>query len=315
MIIDFSVILIKYKCGNPVSHRVRAFMDPEVLSLVRSLGVELSPPMIQGTQQFFAERFHGVGPLTSMTRDQSYGPHERHRLDLFTTDLRRDAPVLVFVHGGGFVMGDKRTQGLPFYDNIGEFAVTSGFVGVTMTYRLAPAYPWPAGSEDVAAAVTWLRAHVAEYGGDPKRIFLMGQSAGAVHVAGYVAHSHLHPADGIGLAGASMISGVYDIAQADPNPFQRAYYGEVREKWAACSTLEGLVRTELPLLFSVSEYDGADFQKQAAALASAFAQARGRFPRLHWLAGHNHLSPVLAIGSAADTLGPFIQDFIETVRR
>jgi triacylglycerol lipase len=292
-------------------------MDPEVLSLVRSLGVELSPPMIQGTQQFFAARFRGVDPLTSITRDQFYGPHERHRLDLFTTDSRRDAPapVLVFVHGGGFVMGDKRAQGLPFYDNIGDFAVRSGFVGVTMTYRLAPASPWPAGSEDVAAAIAWLRAHVAEYGGDPKRIFLMGQSAGAAHVAGYVAHSHLQPADGTGLAGALLISGIYDITRADPNPFQLAYYGEAREKWAAGSTLEGLVATGLPLLFSVSEYDAADFQKQAALLAGAFAQARERFPRLHWLAGHNHLSPVLAIGSAADTLGPLIQDFIGTVCR
>jgi arylformamidase len=46
-------------------------------------------------------------------------------------------------------------------------------------------------------------------------------------------------------------------------------------------------------------------------LVSAFTRARGRFPRMHWLAGHNHLSPVLAVGSpAADTLGPLIQQFI-----
>ncbi len=291
-------------------------MNSEVLSLVRSLGAELSPTMIQGTQRFFAERFIGIDPLTSITRDQSYGPHERHRLDLFTrADPGGNSPVLVFVHGGGFVMGDKRTQGLPFYDNVGDFAVRSGCVGITMTYRLAPAHPWPAGSEDVAAALTWLRTHVAAYGGDPKRIFLVGQSAGAVHVAGYVAHSRFHPEAGPGIAGALMISGVYDITQADANQFQRAYYGEDRDKWAACSTLEGLIVSELPLLFTVSEYDSADFQRQAALLPTAFVQARGRFPRLHWLAGHNHLSPVLAIGSAADTLGPCIHDFMETVCR
>jgi triacylglycerol lipase len=288
-------------------------MNPEVRNFARSLGTELSPALIQATQQFCAERFSGVARSTAITRDQSYGPHERQRLDLFTTALRRDAPVLVFVHGGGFVMGDKQTPGLPFYDNAGDFAVRSGFVGVTMTYRLAPAHPWPAGSEDVGAAVSWLRDHVAAYGGDPKRIFLMGQSAGAVHVAGYVAHPRFQPAAGPGLAGALLISGIYDIPQADANQFQRAYYGEAREKWAACSTLEGLARTELPLLFSVSEFDGADFQKQAALLPTAFTQASGRFPRLHWLAGHNHLSPVLAIGSAADTLGPVIRDFIDTV--
>jgi acetyl esterase/lipase len=288
-------------------------MNLEVLSLVRSLGTELSPAMIQGTQQFFAERCVGIDPGTAITRDRSYGPHERHRLDLFTPERCRNAPVLVFVHGGGFVMGDKRAPGLPFYDNVGDFAARSGYVGVTMTYRLAPAYPWPAGSEDVAAAITWLRTHVAEYGGDPNRIFLMGQSAGAVHVAGYVAHLRFHPDEGLGLAGALMISGVYDVARADANQFQRAYYGENLDKWAACSTLEGLVKTELPLLFSVSEYDAADFQRQAALLPIAFTQSRGRFPRLHWLAGHNHLSPALAIGSAVDTLGPFIRDFIETV--
>jgi len=267
--------------------------------------------MLQGTQRFFAERFVGIDPATSITRDHPYGPHERHRLDIFTTAGRKDAPVLVFVHGGGFVMGDKRAPGgLPFYDNLGDFAASAGFVGVTMTYRLAPAHPWPAGTEDVAAAVRWVRENIATYGGDPRRIFLMGQSAGAVHVAGYVAHSRFHVAEGGGIAGALMISGSYDVAQADANPFHLAYYGEARDAWPACSTLDGLAASPLPLFFSVSELDGADFQRQAALLVTAFARARGTYPRMHWLEGHNHLSPVLAIGSAADTLGPLVRSFV-----
>lgn len=287
-------------------------MDREVRSLVRSLGVELSPAMVQGTQKFFADRFGGIDGQTKITRDLSYGPHERHRLDMFTADGRGDAPLLVFVHGGGFVMGDKRAPGLPFYDNVGDFAVRAGFVGVTLTYRLAPAFPWPAGSEDVGAALRWLREHAAEYGADPRRIFVMGQSAGAVHVAGYVAHSQLHPGDGLGIAGALLVSGVYDIARADANPFQRAYYGDDVSKWADRSTLSGLVAAAVPLFFSVSEYDPADFQRQAGFVAAAFTAAHQRFPALHWLAGHNHLSPVLAIGSTVDVLGPLIRDFIAT---
>ena len=287
-------------------------MNRAVRTFLRSLGNELSPPMMQGTQKFFAERYVGLNPSTSITRDQQYGTHERHRLDVFTTALRRNAPVLVFVHGGGFVMGDKRAPGLPFYDNIGDFAVASGCVGVTMTYRLAPAHPWPAGSEDVASAVRWIRASIAAHGGDPQRIFLMGQSAGAVHVAGYVAHSRFHAADGIGLAGALMISGSYDVAQASANQFHLAYYGEAREAWPACSTLDGLVASDLPLLFSVSEFDPVDFQKQAGLLVDASVRTRARYPRMHWLEGHNHLSPVLAVGSPADTLGPLIQNFIST---
>jgi len=292
-----------------------ARMSAEVRNFLRGLGSELSPAMVQETQKFFAARCPSVASGTTISRDFAYGSHERHRLDVFTTEGLRAAPVLVFVHGGGFVMGDKRAPGLPFYDNVGDFAATSGWVGVTMTYRLAPAHPWPAGSEDVAAAVRWLRANVATHGGDPQRIFLIGQSAGAVHVAGYVASPGLQEREGGGIAGAMLISGSYDVAQANANQFQLAYYGDDPHRWAAASTLQGLVASDLPLLFSVSEFDAADFQKQAALLTAAFTQARKRFPRMHWLAGHNHLSPVLAVGSSVDTLGPLIRDFIATAEK
>ena len=290
-------------------------MTAEVRHHLRGLGPELTPQMLQGTREFFAARFQGLDPATLISRDHRYGADERHRLDVFTTAATRDAPVLLFVHGGGFVMGDKSAPDAPFFENLGDFAARSGWVGVTMTYRLAPAHPWPSGSEDVAAAVRWLREHVAGHGGDPRRIFIMGQSAGAVHVAGYVADSRLHAAEGAGIAGALMISGIYDVPQADANQFFLAYYGADREALPARSTVDGLAASKLPLFFSVSEFDGADFQKQAALLAMAFARTGGRFPRLHWLGGHNHVSPVLAVGSAADTLGPLIQDFVSTAGR
>jgi triacylglycerol lipase len=277
-----------------------------------ALGAGITPPMVEGTQSFLAERFAGLSPDTVISRDHAYGPDERHRLDIFSSASTREAPVLVFVHGGGFVMGDKRLPGLPFYDNVGDFAVRSGLVGVTMTYRLAPAHRWPAGREDVAAAVRWLRASIAPHGGDPRRIFLMGQSAGAVHVAGYVADSRVHGADG-GIAGALLISGIYDLAQAEQSPLHVAYYGEDHASWPERSTLAGLAKSELPLLFSVCELDPAGFQKQAALVVAACAQRQGRFPRMHWLADHNHLSPVLALGTPLDTLGPLIRQFIAGV--
>ena len=93
----------------------------------------------------------------------------------------------MFVHGGGFVRGDKHIPGSPQYDLVGAWAVRHGYVGVTMTYRLAPGHVWPAGAEDVAAAVGWLQRNIAAYGGDPGKIVVAGNSAGAVHVASYVA--------------------------------------------------------------------------------------------------------------------------------
>jgi triacylglycerol lipase len=220
------------------------------------------------------------------------------------------APVLVFVHGGGFIMGDKGAPDAPFYNNVGLWAARSGCIGVTMTYRLAPAAPWPAGSEDVGAAVRFLRDGVARWGGDPNHIFLMGQSAGAVHVAGYVA-----TASHGDIAGAIMVSGLYDVVRATRNPFQAAYYGEDALRFAEQSTLGRLAETAIPCLYTVSEFDPADFQRQAAWVVEAHAGRQGRWPRVIQLTGHNHLSSVLQIGSAMDTLGPDLLRFIHATRR
>jgi acetyl esterase/lipase len=77
-------------------------------------------------------------------------------------------------------------------------------VGVNMTYRLAPQHLWPAGAADIGSVVGWLRQHAAEHGADSDRIFLLGTSAGAVHVASYIAHPQFHPASSPAAAGAIM---------------------------------------------------------------------------------------------------------------
>lgn len=282
-------------------------MTPEIRAKIKDFGAELTPGMMGGTQAIFGAMQPGLPADAQVTRDRSYGSDERHRLDIFTRDGLKSAPVLLFVHGGGFVMGDKTSEGSPFYDNIGGFALGRDMVGVTMTYRLAPAHMWPAGGEDVASAIAWLRENIVQYGGDPERIFVMGQSAGAVHVAEAVARFSPR------IAGALLISGIYDVASAPPNQFQQAYYGEDAAAYPARSTMDGLVATGVPLLLAVSEYDPPEFQEQAAAFAARFAAAHRAFPRLHWLAGHNHLSPVLEIGTAGSSLERHITDFIAAV--
>jgi len=135
----------------------------------------------------------------------------------------------------------------------------------------------------------------------------MGQSAGAVHVAEAVVRFSAAP------AGALLVSGIYDVASAEPNQFQQAYYGADPAAYPATSTMAGLVATDVPLLVAVSEFDPPDFQRQTATLAAQYAAARKAFPRLHWLGGHNHLSPVLEIGAAGSDLERHIRDFIAAV--
>ncbi|AJP71377.1 alpha/beta hydrolase [Sphingomonas hengshuiensis] len=286
-------------------------MSPDLRERIAALGTELSLPMMQATQALFAERHGGFDPAVEVTQDVAYGAHPRHRIDLFRRPGADRAPILLYVHGGGFVQGDKRSPlGLPFYQNVGDFAARHGLLGVTMTYRLAPDARWPAGPEDVAAAIAWLRENSAEYGGDPDRLFLAGSSAGAVHVASYVAHSRFHVAPGGGVAGAILLSCVFDCASADANAFHRAYYGDDPAAYAEASTRAGLIASAVPLLATVAEFDVADFQHQAAQFVAEWHAAKGSFAPMLRLAGHNHLSPALSLGSSEDAVGRALLDFI-----
>jgi triacylglycerol lipase len=216
---------------------------------------------------------------------------------------------VVFVHGGGFVMGDKGGPVEPFYNNVGAWAAANGHVGVTINYRLAPGAPWPAGAEDLAAAVDWLVRHAASYGGDPARIVVMGQSAGAVHVASYIAGHH-GPAAALPVAGAIMLSGIYDLTRLEHSPFEQAYFGTDASRFAGQSSLAGLTASPVPCLFTVSEFDPQGFQMQAAHLVAAYVAARGVWPRMLYLAGQNHMSPIFQLTTPGDRPGDEINQFI-----
>ena len=190
------------------------------------------------------------------------------------------------------------------------FAVRNGMVGVNATYRLAPQSQWPAAAQDLGAAVRWVGESIAAHGGDPARVFLMGHSAGAVHVAGYVAHRELHAPRGIGLAGAILVSGLYDLTSTQLGPPEKAYFGEDAAKYPASSSLGGLVLAEIPLMVAYAELDPPVLQEQANELNAALCKA-GHCPRLLPLAKHSHMSEVYAINTADTVLSGPILAFVK----
>jgi acetyl esterase/lipase len=291
-----------------------AFELDAISRRVRALGTEISPQSIEGTAALYAP-FHEREPYreVEVSRDLTYGPDPRHRLDLFAPVARSDAgprPVLLYVHGGGFVGGDKRTPGTPYQDNVALWAVRHGLIGVNMTYRLAPQFTWPAGAQDVAAALAYVRAHARDHGGDPERITLMGTSAGAVHVASYIAHREFHPPGGPGIAAAVLLSGIYDLPSAPRSPMHEAYFGIDPATYRAASTLSGLTSTRVPLLFVLTEMDPDFFQRQGLAVVNAWMERHGRWPRLVYLPGHNHLSSTMHLNSPDAVLGEYVLDLI-----
>jgi arylformamidase len=282
----------------------------EMKKQIRAIGAVLSPEALGAAMKLYAP-YHPAEPYAGvkLSRDHKYGPDERNRLDLFLpASGGRNLPVMIYVHGGGFVGGDKKSPAFPYYDNVMRWAVKHGMAGVNMTYRLAPAHKWPSGNEDVANVVRWIRANAGEFGFDTGRVYLMGQSAGAAHAAQYIAHKQFHPAFGHGLAAGLLISGIYE-------PNMKAYYGDDESKWPSMSAMPGLVAAKLPLLVTCAENDPPMFERQALALVEALAKRDDRFPWFQRMWGHNHISAMLHIGlEPGDQLGDLILDFIATAR-
>jgi len=115
--------------------------------------------------------------------DQSSPDNHATSLDIYTMDPPEPkAPVMVFVHGGGFRVGDKASS--KDLDPKPEFFNSKlGFVFVSVNYRLLPEGKYPTNVQDVANALAWVQDNIAKFNGDPQQIFLMGHSAGAALVA------------------------------------------------------------------------------------------------------------------------------------
>jgi acetyl esterase/lipase len=281
---------------------------------LRDIGREVSPATLVATRQLVLQMTSlDEARDVKIQRDVSYGSHERQRLDVFTPASGFDSsrPVLVFVHGGGFIAGDKHAEGSPFYSNIGIWAVRNGFNGVTITYRLAPQSRFPSGIEDLRAVMDWLQTQGVASGLDAGRVFLMGQSAGGAHVASYVAHSGLYAPKPSGVRGVILLSGIYNYAVMPPSPMEPAYLGEDRSVYPARSSLAGLVECDLPMLVTLAEFDPPQFEQQGLELLAALQTKRKHMPRFVHAIGQNHLSVALYLGLPGDLVGPQVKAFID----
>jgi acetyl esterase/lipase len=126
-------------------------------------------------QMFSAD---GAPPVT---RDIAYGTNAAQRLDLYVPAAATNAPMMMYVHGGGWYRGDKRAVHLK-----AEHFTKAGWLFISINYRLVPPAKFPDNVQDVAAAIAWVRKHAPEHGGNPEALFLMGHSAGC-HLATLVA--------------------------------------------------------------------------------------------------------------------------------
>src|SRR6476660_4647165 len=152
-------------------------------------------------------------------------------LDIYSPPGAKNLPVVFWIHGGGWQQGDKKDVQLK-----PQVLTDKGFVFVSTNYRLLPAVDMGTLIRDVAKAVRWVHDHIAEYGGDPKRLLIMGHSAGAQLAALICTDDRYLKAEGLSLAmvkGCVPVDGdTYDIpAMIETAETRRRVHGLPQAKY------------------------------------------------------------------------------------
>jgi acetyl esterase/lipase len=206
---------------------------------------------------------------------------ERRTLDVYAPAGAKDLPVLVWIHGGGWRRGDKRAvQQKP------QAFADRGFVFVSINYCFVPQVTIQEMTGDVARAIKWVHDHAGEYGGDGKRIFVAGHSAGA-HLAALVCTDGRYlEAEGLSLA---LIKGcipvdtaVYDVARqvesvTAAQPARAAIYREAFGDAASQRELSPVAHVakdkSIPPFLILHVADRLDAKAQSELLAKALTAA------------------------------------------
>jgi acetyl esterase/lipase len=248
----------------------------------------------------------------SFTRNLKYGESDLNVLDIATGDSKATSPrpVLLFVAGESF----SGESGAP--DDAGRledeamcFAARNGLVGVKMTYRLAPANPWPAGARDVAAATSWIHQNIDLFGGSRDEIVAIGYSVGAFHVASLLAHPEFQAPDS-GVAAAVLVSGIYH-SSADAGAAERAYFGADASKYDQRSVFPGILNIETPILLAWAALDPPRLVAQGERLKDLLCNSATHCPHTTVLKNRNSLSSVFELDASGGSLA---QPTLELVR-
>ena len=300
-------------------------IPPDLLAALRAWGPRWHQDIIASSNamhRLWAPLVHLPPTALAPTHaDLTYGSDARQVLDVHAPDGATGLPMLVYVHGGAFVRGEKRRTP-QFYANVPAEFAQQGFIGVNVEYRLASDAPWPEGARDVRDAVLWVAQHAAQWGGDATRIFLLGHSAACAHCATAVWDDRVRPAGGLPLAGLALLSPrvLADVRPQNPNASGvRAYYGDNEALYADRAPMSHVRSDAPPTFVGVAQYENPLLEFYAFELAQRLAQLAdtdgGPMPRLVQLPDHNHVSMVTQFGTRWNTIGAPLRDWMQRVQR
>lgn len=251
-----------------------------------------------------------IDALTAATRkelqhhlDLLYGEDPKQKLDLYLPRNEAAGPVFIFIHGGGFVEGDRA-----HYGYVARPLAAQGIVTVVMSYRLSPAQHYPEQVYDVQAVLGWVYRNIEEYGGDASQIYIGGHSAGAI-LSAFVSvnktwlSSMSLPGDLI--KGYVPISGPYDLRKT--GDFVDNYFSDDTKRVEASPVLN--IRNILPKAVVAVGALEKPYLESSQAFVEALNSAGGD-AKLLVLEGMTHDATAL---SAGDKDGPLVRALIELI--
>ncbi|KAF7856943.1 hypothetical protein EAF04_009703 [Stromatinia cepivora] len=259
----------------------------------------------------------------------SYGSHPRQTLDLYpSSNSPSSSPILIFLYGGGLTRGDK-ILGIPFldnlvYHNLGAFFSKRGITAIIPDYRRVDSETggegaiYPTGGEDISTVLQWLsKTDLLDGKGNKKDVYLMGNSAGGLHIATYLLEPRFleerktwQGDSNVSLKGAVEVGVPYNFDEAwvDRKEMLDRYYGSDENVKTKCPY--GLLKAvgeskkskeELgipKLLVMNSEWDPVDeILKPNDAFVKLAEEVWGEKIEVIKIQGHNHISPPMALSS------------------
>jgi acetyl esterase/lipase len=241
-----------------------------------------------------------------VTRDIAYGWQPGQKLDVYLPKkIATNAAVVIFFHGGSWRNGSKKD-----YRFVAQALTSRGFVVVVPDYRVYPQVTFPVFVQDGAEAVRWVRDNIAIYGGDTKRIDLMGHSAGA-HIAALLTLDSDY-LKGVGLTrhvirATAALSGPYDFI---PNVRDRPAFGMQINDLIPNPNIEPITFVdgqEPPMLLLQGLQDKVVAPSNAANLAARIREKGGEVKYITY-PKRGHASVVVALASGFHWLAPVLND-------
>ena len=162
--------------SHQAGHLVTTSLDDATGGPVPADGIDLTPAWNYWWRLAIAVPFRWRSIRRIKNIDYWGDDNYRHKLDILQrrSGHPERSPVLLYIHGGAWMTGDKRQQGIPMMHEL----IERGWVCVAINYRLSPRATWPEHIVDCKRALVWVHEHIAEYGGDPEFVAVSGGSAG-----------------------------------------------------------------------------------------------------------------------------------------